>query len=170
MDSKTKYLNTENGYRTYLCVLNDVTSMKQKEEEIWLSSQILDRVIKMANLNIWQYDYQTKQLILMNLERDSFIYQILDLPRNEDIIIDNYLNKINNIEVMNEQTKEKIREQLIAQTVQNKFSYELPLTLNSKIIWIKVVGETIYDYGDRPLKLVGYFKDVTLEKSSFKNI
>ena len=67
----------------------------------------------------------------MNLERDSFIYQILDLPRNEDIIIDNYLNKINNIEVMNEQTKEKIREQLIAQTVQNKFSYELPLTLNS---------------------------------------
>ena len=102
----------------------------------------------MANLNIWQYDYQTKQLILMNLERDSFIYQILDLPRNEDIIIDNYLNKINNIEVMNEQTKEKIREQLIAQTVQNKFSYELPLTLNSKIIWIKVVGETIYDYGD----------------------
>lgn len=168
MDSKTKYLNTENGYRTYLCVLNDVTSMKQKEEEIWLSSQILDRVIKMANLNIWQYDYQTKQLILMNLERDSFIYQILDLPRNEDIIIDNYLNKINNIEVMNEQTKEKIREQLIAQTVQNKFSYELPLTLNSKIIWIKVVGETIYDYGDRPLKLVGYFKDVTLEKSSFQ--
>ena len=69
---------------------------------------------------------------------------------------------------MNEQTKEKIREQLIAQTVQNKFSYELPLTLNSKIIWIKVVGETIYDYGDRPLKLVGYFKDVTLEKSSFQ--
>lgn len=67
--------------------------MKQKEEEIWLSSQILDRVIKMANLNIWQYDYQTKQLILMNLERDSFIYQILDFPRNEDIIIDNYLNK-----------------------------------------------------------------------------
>ena len=64
----------------------------------------------------------------------------------------------------------KIREQLIAQTVQNKFSYELPLTLNSKIIWIKVVGETIYDYGDRPLKLVGYFKDVTLEKSSFQNI
>ena len=89
----------------------------------------------------------------MNLERDSFIYQILDLPRNEDIIIDNYLNKINNIEVMNEQTKEKIREQLIAQTVQNKFSYELPLTLNSKIIWIKVVGETIYDYGDRPFEI-----------------
>ena len=80
----------------------------------------------------------------MNLERDSFIYQILDLPRNEDIIIDSQGSirygflKLNYAKMLQEWVKDIPQVSVNNTQIRVKNEYLQDIRLNSQEIELEL--------------------------------
>ena len=150
-------------------MLNDVTSLKQQEQELEITSKLLNNVLSLANLNVWQYDLKSDTMILMNLEKDSFIDDLIGDSKKQKIIIENYQNRIETFKMIGNKEKNWLNKIIMNLPENETFEYEMPvMILPDQPLWIYLAGEVIYNQAQEPIKIIGYFKDITLEKSSFR--
>ena len=48
-------------------VVLDITALKQKEYELWVSGKRTESILKQAGLNCWDWDFEKNTLVLTNV-------------------------------------------------------------------------------------------------------
>ncbi|MEA4969188.1 MAG: GGDEF domain-containing protein [Candidatus Pelethousia sp.] len=151
-----------------LCVFTDVTRLKTAEQPPWLMSGQFRGVMRQAGLNIWEYDHISRRLRLMCVEDPAspnpghFFH-----PRQGgDLIIEDFPAKVGLAFAGTAENEERLRlawlelhSRLPMRPIHFRFEHT-----DKRPLWVEIGGETICDEAGRPLRDMGYFRDISLEK------
>ena len=152
------YVSEDNGVVRYMCTCRDVTSIKQKEQELYLIGQKMESILKLAKVNSWDWDIETGRLVMSNINFkevviDPFPEQMLESRR----ISEKYKRRILDY-------VEKIKNSEAPETV----FIEMPVTIGpEETIWLKSACEIIKNEAGVPVKAAGYFVDITEQKKQY---
>lgn len=152
-----------------LCVLADITRLKTAEQPPWLMSRQFRGVMRQAGLNIWEYDHTSRRLSLMCVEdptSPSPGYFLHPRQGGGDLIIEDFPAKVGLAFAGMAENEERLRlawlelhSRLPMRPIHFRFEHR-----DRRPLWVEIGGETICDEAGQPLRDMGYFRDITLEK------
>ncbi len=151
-----------------LCVFTDVTRLKTAEQPPWLMSRQFRGVMRQAGLNIWEYDHASQRLRLMCVEDSASPNpgHFLHPRQGGDLIIEDFPAKVGLAFAGTAENEDRLRlawlelhSKLPMRPIHFRFEHR-----DRRPLWVEIGGETICDEAGRPLRDMGYFRDITLEK------
>lgn len=161
-----EFIDEEQDTLRYLCVLSDVTSLKDAENKILLTNKKMETIMSLAHINYWDWDLNTNKFTLNNTSENSLMREILGKDQKQ-IVMNDYRNALFDTKYLSmQQQKEFINfiQEVAHDTTQEMKSMELPLQINSSIVWVEIVCKTILDDKHHPIRVVGYYTDITHRK------
>lgn len=158
------------GETTYLCTNRDVTGFKEKERELQLARQKLSSILCQAGIDSWDWDLRTGDLTFSTTCNQSVMACILGRPvEGESQRVEQFADWLLAHPSLPKGQRERIAAHLRALEGgrdRERFTCEFPLTgAAGELCWVRTAGETICDGEGRPVRAVGYYRDVTREKS-----
>ena len=151
-----------------LCVLTDVTRLKTAEQPPWLMSRQFRGVMRQAGLNIWEYDHASRRLRLMCVEDPASPNpgHFLHPRQGGDLIIEDFPANVGLAFAGTAENEDRLRlawlelhSRLPMRPIHFRFEHR-----DRRPLWVEIGGETICDEAGWPLRDMGYFRDITLEK------
>lgn len=148
----------------YFCIYRDVTSIKKKEQELWLIRKEIESMLRLADINGWEWDIPRNLLTVSDIQHlksgrkqdtsrliSNFPYCFLDKARVPEEYRDYFINAI---------------KELCSTASDTGVECVFPLIkADGAVMWIKAAGESICDKEGIPIKAVGYYLDVTEQKN-----
>ncbi|WP_243147935.1 EAL domain-containing protein [Bittarella massiliensis (ex Durand et al. 2017)] len=158
------------GEVTYLCTNRDVTTVKEKERELWLAGQKLSSILRQAGIDSWDWDLRTGALTFSTTCGRAVIERILGRPvAGEDQRVAGFAGRLLAHPGLPEGHRERIAAYLRSfegGRDRERFACEFPVTgADGELCWLHTAGETICDGEGRPARAVGYYRDITREKN-----
>lgn len=134
--------------------IRDITEIINKDNKIYQQNQKLELILKNSNLIFWELDLLTNKLFIDKQELYKLNIQNIDnIDEWKSLIKNEYLKNIEkNLSNIDTKNNYQIEYQILNQ--------------NNEYIWIEEHGSILKkDENNKPIKLCGTFKDVTLEKN-----
>ena len=155
---------------TYLCVCSDITNIKQKEQELVLTGQKLESILRQAGINGWDWDFKKNTVRISGSAAlfPAFSYR-WSLRDGREIRLDNFTEKVTDGGYIPEEYQKTMWEYLESVKVNSpgKSLYcEFPMKMGQEeIIWLSVACETLRNENGIPVKAVGYYRNISKEHS-----
>ena len=86
MHIEARRVGLESFERMALCLVTDVSSMKNQQQELWLTKRKLEGVLDQAGVQSWDWDINSNRLVLSRSELMDRIFA--GLSRFEDDMLD----------------------------------------------------------------------------------
>lgn len=158
---------TEDGL-SYLCVYKDLTTLKQKERELWITHKKLETILRQGEINSLDWDLRRKTLTLSNVTSHNTLDLIHPQLNTQPVVIKNFPSILLDHQFLVPNYKKKF-ENFLSQICKNRSSVaercEIPIqTKDGQIIWFEVVCSAILDETGTPISVVGYYVDITDRK------
>ena len=148
----------------YLCIYKDVSSIKRKEHELWLIRKEIESILRLADINGWEWDIRRNLLTLSDIqhlksgkEQDTsqlvknFPFCFLEKDRIPEEYRGHFISML---------------KELCKKVSGGSAECIFPLMKeNGEVIWVKAAGESIRDKDGSPVKAIGYYLDVTDQKN-----
>lgn len=164
---KGKRLMDPFGVPVFLCVLMDITRLKNQDLIPWLSCKQFHNAIQQAGLHIWEYDYKSRDLCLMcaeDCELPDLGFPLMP-NANGDLILQDFpalFDRESAALSPNGAALLRVWEELHdAEHMQAQCRF-----INKEDIpfWIEICGEFLAGADGQPLRAIGYIRDITAEK------
>lgn len=159
-----RFISGDEEGSVYLCIYRDVTSIKKKEHELWLMRKEIESILRLADINGWEWDFRRNMLTLSDIQH-------LKSGKKKDTsrLIGNFPLCFLEKERMPEAYRESFID-ILKKLYKNNFGAGAECTFplikaDGKGVWIKAAGEAICDKNGIPVKAVGYYLDVTEQKN-----
>lgn len=163
---EARYIQEVSGKVIYLFLYGDVTALKEKEQELRLSGEQMESILKQAGINSWEWDIPNSRLILCNAVPSKMLatqYPKLGLPK---AIVENFpacVKRLLSVPDSSRKDMEALLERMKSGNVQDYYRDDLPVQgSDGETMWLRIAGEVLKDEAGRPVKAVGYYSDVTL--------
>ena len=148
----------------YLCIYKDVSSIKRKEHELWLIRKEIESILRLADINGWEWDIRRNLLTLSDIqhlksgkEQDTsqlvknFPFCFLEKDRIPEEYRGHFISML---------------KELCKKVSGGSAECIFPLMKeNGEVMWVKAAGESIRDKDGSPVKAIGYYLDVTDQKN-----
>lgn len=148
----------------YLCIYKDVSSIKRKEHELWLIRKEIESILRLADINGWEWDIRRNLLTLSDIQhlKSGKEQDTSQLVKNFPFC---FLEKDRIPEEYRVQFISMLKE-LCKKVSGGSAECIFPLMKeNGEVIWVKAAGESIRDKDGSPVKAIGYYLDVTDQKN-----
>ncbi len=149
-------------------VVLDVTSMKEKEHQLLMAGKKLESILRLADINCWDWDMERRTLTLYNVTGSGELAEVYAAMQNNEHIISNFPEGCKLLTYIREDYRELFSdymERIRTGESHKCSSCEIPLTGgDGREIWVRTAGETIYGADKTPVKAVGYYIDITSQK------
>lgn len=149
-------------------VVLDITSRKEKEHELWLAGQRMESILRLADLNCWEWDMEAHTLSLLNVAYNDRLAETYGLFDSEQVMVQNFPACLTDGGYLMEESGPVYRaylERVQAEKNHGCSSCEIAVRVKEGgVIWIRSVCETICDADERPVRAVGYYADITRQK------
>lgn len=157
---------TSDGSLIYYGIMVDASASIEKEQELRISQQMFDSIIRQAKLDVWEYDLK-KDRLMLSKEGWSQISETIPSfikENNGMYIFDSFCVHMNHVKRLLPKTyhvlsymREKIEHQDFNEAIIDLSGYQ------KQNQWIKVTCQGIYDNQQHLVKVIGYFQNVTHE-------
>lgn len=166
LNLKGKRLINADGSPVLLCVLTDVSRLKNQDHPPWLLNKQFRSVMRQAGLNIWEYDYASQKLYLMCVADCKFPDPDHPLfAKGDDLMVDNFPANMKPGLAATAQDEATLRRVWHNLHAVEPMRAQFCLThKDGRPLWLEVVGETICADNGQPLRDIGYFRDISMEK------
>ena len=154
----------ENGKDTaYMLVLSDITSEKEKENELVIAERMLESALSYIDGGFLEWDILSNKLYV-SLIRNLQDTEIVDVKEYKNMhVIEDFPNCI--FEVIPDNCREGVRESIRNIYTNNSSIFEIPLVnKDGDIIWIRSICKTAEGINGIPTKIVGCYMDITDKK------
>lgn len=74
MHIEARRVGLESSERIALCLVTDVTTMKNQQQELWLTKRKLEGVLDQAGVQSWDWDISSNRLVLSRSEALWSVY------------------------------------------------------------------------------------------------
>lgn len=171
MSLDVRYIDEGTDGINFLCICADVSYIKMKEQELWLTGKQMESVLRQAEINSWDWDIENNRLTLNRSTAQREVPGRFDAGKRTKVI-EKFTDAAKGWEEIPEEYRADFLEYL-RRIYQNKsgksLKYEVPMKeKDGSLRWIRVACETIRDGNGMPVKAVGYYTDITEEKK--KNV
>lgn len=158
------------GSRGYVHgVVLDITALKQKEYELWVSGKRTESILKQAGLNCWDWDFEKNTLVLTNVVQNVEMIGTYQCFRSGVVTVTDFPERVFADFCLQESGRERYRrfvEEVRSGENCESHTCEVPVRVRGgKTVWVRVGCETIRDEEGRPVRAVGYYTDVTKQKN-----
>ena len=157
-------IRDEQGELThFIGVVRDITFRKQVEKEKQISEERLRFALKASNVGLWEWDFQTGNVIHSREIKHQLGYQ-------EDEIESKYSEWENRVHsddlpLVNERLKEYLAGRLPTFDVEFRMYHK-----NGSIIWINSRGNVLKDNCDNQIGMLGCHIDITEKKLAVESL
>ena len=154
----------ENGKNTaYMLVLSDITSEKEKENELVIAERMLESALSHIDGGFLEWDVLNNRLYMSTDGELKSIGISADKEKGNMRIIENFPDCIFDAIPVN--CQERIRANLRNIYTYHDNVFEIPLMKkNGNIIWIRSICKTAEKINGAPAKVVGCYMDITDKK------
>jgi len=150
-DTAISKLDINNKVVSYQGYIQDITEIKQKEQDVLDSRGRLRLAADLANLGYWEYFVDSQKLVVHELYTDALN---ADLFKGGSSIND-FLNKLDNKE------KQKVMTAIRTMIKNGKdCEIKVKISINCEDVWLQLKGSCYYA-NNNLIKLYGYVQDVT---------
>ena len=168
LDLDARYIKDDTDGITYMFTFKDITSIMQKEQQLWLAQKQLESILRQAGINSWDWDFQKHTLTVYNTTIYEKLAEACRILGERHTVIENFPECYLDDRSTNAKFKDFLQhfsENIQTDNNLNSFSYELPVEVGgNKAVWIKTEFELIRDSENHPVKAVGYYLDITRQK------
>lgn len=152
----------------YLLLLGNVTAFKEQEQELRLAGEQTESILRQAGINSWDWDIPRDRLVLRNAIPNQALavqYPKLGLAYAE---VEHFSSCIQKLFSMPEEYRRMLEEgisQVRSGEKLNKIRYDVPFqAVEGETIWLRIACEILRNEKNRPVKAVGYYTDVTVQR------
>lgn len=161
------FMEAIDHHLTYMGIITDITSVKQQEDELRLGDKKLQTILDLAHINYWEWDMKKHPLTEYTV--NEILNTVLKIVEEDKEMYAHYLHKnIESIKILTDyedQFKDYVMK--LHHNQDNKtYRLEIPIYLSdNELIWIRLVGQTICDENHQPIKIIGYYINITQQKN-----
>ncbi|WP_125140771.1 EAL domain-containing protein [Clostridium transplantifaecale] len=171
MSLDVRYIDEGTEGMHFLCICADVSYIREKEQELWLTGTQMESVLRQAEINSWDWDIENNRLTLNRGTDKREAPGGFDAGRSKKVI-EGFTQAVEGWEEIPAEYRRDFLEYL-SRIYQNKsgesLKHEVPMReKDGSLRWIRVACETIRNGDGKPVKAVGYYVDITEEKK--KNV
>jgi len=151
-------LNKTGEVEAILCVGNNITETKQAEKQLQRNETLLNTTQKLARIGGWEIDLKNNQIFWTDE-----VYRIHDLQPNKFMSIDEAFKV--SLGCYDSEDRPVIMD-AFRKCVEKGQPYDLEFpftTIKGRRKWIRAISNPLKE-GDRIIKVVGYFSDITEQK------
>lgn len=163
-----RYICQENDQQVLLCIFGDVTFMKEKEHDLWMSGQKMKSILRQAKISSWEWNMKSHSLDLGNIQENSRVIRDFIKTDSDHLVIENFPDVMMGKGVIPDAYEEKLSRYLEEMYRGGKRAgsrCEIPLHLKDKsICWVRMACELVEDENGSPVVAIGYYYDITKEK------
>lgn len=162
------YMGDEEKGVSYLCNFSDISSVKEKEQELELMSRKIESILRMSGLSHWEWDIQNRRLTVSNVNFNMKLARMCDKFENRMAVFENFPDSLLNSQNISQAQKEMLREfmnEISGSRNRGRMEREIPFfTGTSRRQWMKIVYEVLNDETGNPVNVLGYYLDITDQK------
>lgn len=167
MSLDIRYVGEGADGMNFLCICADVSYIKEKEQELWLTGKQMESVLRQAEINSWDWDIENDRLTLNRGTAKREVPGGFEAGRSTKVI-GNFTDAVKRWEEIPEEYRTAFYGYL-RQIYHNKsgesLKHEVPMRgEDGGLRWIRLACETIRSGDGKPVKAVGYYVDITEEK------
>lgn len=173
MSLDIRYIDEGADGMNFLCICADVSYIKEKEQELWLTGKQMESVLRQAEINSWDWDLENNRLTLNRGTDQREAPGGFDAGRSTKVI-ENFTGAVERWGDIPEEYRAaflKYLGQIYYNQSGDSLKHEVPMKeKDGSMRWIRVACETIRSGDGKPVKAVGYYVDITEErKKSVEN-
>ena len=90
MHVEARRVGLESSERIALCLVTDVTTMKNQQQELWLTKRKLEGVLDQAGVQSWDWDINSNRLVLSRSELMERIFAGLSRFEDDMLVVDGF--------------------------------------------------------------------------------
>ena len=90
MHVEARRVGLESSERIALCLVTDVTTMKNQQQELWLTKRKLEGVLDQAGVQSWDWDISSNRLVLSRSELMERIFAGLSRFEDDMLVVDGF--------------------------------------------------------------------------------
>ena len=90
MHIEARRVGLESFERMALCLVTDVSSMKNQQQELWLTKRKLEGVLDQAGVQSWDWDINSNRLVLSRSELMDRIFAGLSRFEDDMLVVDGF--------------------------------------------------------------------------------
>lgn len=162
------FLREQDGHFLYYGSVSDITQQKSREQQFWVLNKKLEKVMKQAGINSWDWDVSRNTITLYHNTLSEYCTPEFPLQNNTTLVISDFPESFLRHPVFPPSFKNIFTEytaKLLSGDSDNHLSLELPLHCDQNhCIWIKVAGSPIRDERNEIVNVIGYYVDITHQK------
>lgn len=165
---EVRYIKESSDGVIYLCICTDITPMKQKEDELIMAGKKMESILRQAGINSWDWDMKQHTMKIQNVVRNRDLEELYTVMKKKEVILENYPECVieNKTGKFHQNQLKKLLHKFCNGKNGEQCSVDVPLQVSmDRMIWLRIVAETIYDEAGQPARAVGYYIDVTKEKN-----
>lgn len=165
MHVEARRVGLESSERIALCLVTDVTTMKNQQQELWLTKRKLEGVLDQAGVQSWDWDISSNRLVLSRSELMDRIFAGLSRFEDDMLVVDGFDPETMRFRFVPPDYQQAFRDSFRGVRTardRQRSVFEIPFTFEDGApVWIEVACETVRDERDRPVRAVGYYLDMT---------
>lgn len=163
-----RYICQENDYQVLLCIFGDVTFIKEKEHDLWLSGQKMKSILRQAKISSWEWNMKNHTLNLGNIQENGRVIHDFIKTDSDHAVIQNFPEVVMGKGIIPDEYEKKLRRYLEDMYTGGKRAgsrSEIPLCLKDRsLCWVRMACELVDDENGSPVVAIGYYYDITKEK------
>lgn len=165
MDLKTCCVGDNAQERVYLCICGDVTSIKEKEQEIWLIGQKLERILRQAGISSWEWDMEKHHIMISSQYVQGRMKEFAEMFGGRYLTMQDLENSGAYLSKRTIALIKNFLQDIRHADDDKSLSCDFPVVLSDgQELWVRAVCALIRDADGKPVRGVGYYSDITEEK------
>ena len=153
------------GETIYLFNYRDMTDIQEKKQELDLMGRKQKSILRLGDLNSWEWDLRTDSMVLTNITNSNFRRFVCGSKTEGNVVISNLSGRLELLKCVQKEYREiflDYNRRLRANRSQKALELEVPLTASDgSVVWFKTAAETLLDEDGTPIVAVGYTTDIT---------
>ncbi|WP_276166823.1 PAS domain-containing sensor histidine kinase [Zobellia alginiliquefaciens] len=147
-------IDEDSTLKGFICSSQDITKIKQFEEELLKKNQLFKVAQQRAKFGYWQWEVDTDTVIC-----SQNMAQLLKVEENVEFPLNTLIKDVHPEDVSHVRAS---LEQIIKQKYFNSFSHRV--VIDNQLIYVKVQGKVITDSDGEIVNILGVSQDVTDQK------
>lgn len=162
-----RYVREEVDTCIFLCVLSDITSLKKKEHDLWMSGQKSRSILRQAQLSSWSWDMSSHILMLDNIRENKGFLEGYVESESGEVTIEDFPACFLNGETIVEEYRGKVEtyfSDIGSGKSKTNAQCEFPIhRKDGRTSWVRMMCELVVDEEGNPAEAIGYYLDITKE-------
>lgn len=162
------FLREQDGHFLYYGSVSDITQQKNREQQFWVLSKKLEKILKQAGINSWDWDVSRKTITLYHNTLSEHCSPAFPLQNNTTLVIPDFPESFLSYPLFPPDFRDIFTgytQKLLSCDPENLISLEIPLCLDKKnSLWVKTAGSPIRNAKNEIVNVIGYYVDITQQK------